>query len=322
MRKFSFVTVDVFSSRALEGNPVAVFTDARGLSDAEMQAIALETRLSETTFIIPRDEATERADGVMVRIFTVAEELPFAGHPTLGTASVLAHARQVTEVALDLKVGRIPVSFKTAPDGLFGEMTQRDPEFGKIHDVNEIARATGIPLSDLDTSIPIQTVSTGFAFAIVPLRSLATLEKLQIDLAKAYEYLATTDARQLYFITRDTNGEAGFRARMLFYGGEDPATGFGRRMHGGMDGAPRPREVGRAGDRCAGHRNEATKPHLRPREYRWCAGSQRSGRRLLRRGDARRVDAARLRTCVRVVIFQREICHDSLSPVARESPCA
>jgi PhzF family phenazine biosynthesis protein len=101
MRKFPFVTVDVLSSRALEGNPVAVFTDARGLSDAEMQAIALETRLSETTSIIPRDEATERADGVMVRIFTVAEELPFAGHPTLGTASVLAHARQVTEVALD-----------------------------------------------------------------------------------------------------------------------------------------------------------------------------------------------------------------------------
>jgi trans-2,3-dihydro-3-hydroxyanthranilate isomerase len=225
MHKFPFVTVDVFSSRALEGNPVAVFTDARGLSDADMQAIALETRLSETTFIIPRDEATERADGVMVRIFTVAEELPFAGHPTLGTASVVAHARHVTEVALDLKVGRIPVSFKAAPDGLFGEMTQRDPEFGKIHDAHEIARATGIPLSELDTSIPIQTVSTGFAFAIVPLRSLATLGKLEIDLAKAYEYLATTDARQFYFITRDTNGEAALRARMFFYGGEDPATG-------------------------------------------------------------------------------------------------
>jgi trans-2,3-dihydro-3-hydroxyanthranilate isomerase len=142
MHKFPFVTVDVFSSRALEGNPVAVFTDARGLSDADMQAIALETGLSETTFIIPRDEATERADGVMMRIFTVAEELPFAGHPTLGTASVVAHARHVTEVALDLKVGRIPISFKAAPDGLFGEMTQRDPEFGKIHDANEIARAT------------------------------------------------------------------------------------------------------------------------------------------------------------------------------------
>jgi trans-2,3-dihydro-3-hydroxyanthranilate isomerase len=225
MHKLPFVTVDVFSSRALEGNPVAVFTDARGLSDADMQAIALETRLSETTFIIPRDEATERADGVMVRIFTVAEELPFAGHPTLGTASVVAHARHVTEVALDLKVGRIPVSFTAAPGGLFGEMTQRDPEFGKIHDADEIARATGIPLSELDTSIPFQTVSTGFAFAIVPLRSLATLGKLQIDLARAYEYLATTDARQFYFITRDTNGEAALRARMFFYGGEDPATG-------------------------------------------------------------------------------------------------
>src|ERR1019366_4978907 len=112
MRKFPFVTVDAFSSRALAGNPVAVFTDARGLADAEMQAIAAETRLSETTFIIPRAEATERSEGIKVRIFTVAEELPFAGHPTLGTASVIANARNVDEVALDLKVGKIPVSFK------------------------------------------------------------------------------------------------------------------------------------------------------------------------------------------------------------------
>ena len=89
MRKFPFVTVDVFTSRALEGNPVAVFTDARGMSDDEMQAIARETRLSETTFIIPRDDATERESGIKVRIFTIAEELPFAGHPTLGTAFVV-----------------------------------------------------------------------------------------------------------------------------------------------------------------------------------------------------------------------------------------
>jgi len=225
MRKFPFVTVDVFSSRALAGNPVAVFTDARGLSDAEMQAIALETRLSETTFIIPRDEATERADGVMVRIFTVAEELPFAGHPTLGTASVVAHARQVTEVALDLKVGKIPLTFKAAPDGRFGEMTQRDPEFGKIHDANEVAKATDLLVDQLDLSAPIQTVSTGFAFAIVPLRSLATLERLQLDLRKAYAYLANTDARQFYFVVRDRDREPDLRARMLFYGGEDPATG-------------------------------------------------------------------------------------------------
>jgi len=225
MRKFSFVTVDVFSSRALEGNQLAVFTDARGMGDAEMQAIARETRLSETTFIIPRDEATERADGVKVRIFTIAAEMPFAGHPTLGTAFVIANARGVTEVALDLKVGKIPVSFKTTPDGLFGEMTQRDPEFGKIHDANEIAKVTGIPIPGIDTSLPIQTVSTGFAFAIVPLRSLAALSNLEVNLKKADEYLATTDAGLFFFVTRDTNGEAGLRARMLFYGGEDPATG-------------------------------------------------------------------------------------------------
>jgi trans-2,3-dihydro-3-hydroxyanthranilate isomerase len=225
MRKFPFVTVDVFASRALEGNQLAVFTDARGLSEVEMQAIALETRLSETTFIIPREEATERADGVKVRIFTVAEEMPFAGHPTLGTASVIANARNLDAVALDLKVGKIPVTFTSTHDGRFGEMTQRDPEFGKIHDATEIAKATDIPLAEIDTSLPIQTVSTGFAFAIVPLRSLATLSKLEIDLKRAAAYLATTDAALFFFVTRDTNDEAGLRARMLFYGGEDPATG-------------------------------------------------------------------------------------------------
>jgi trans-2,3-dihydro-3-hydroxyanthranilate isomerase len=225
MRKFPFVTVDVFTSRALEGNPVAVFTDARGLSDVEMQGIARETRLSETTFIISRDEATERAEGVKVRIFTIAEELPFAGHPTLGTASVIANTRNINEVALDLKVGKIPVRFESTPDGRFGEMTQRDPEFGQIHDANTISKVTGVPLAEIDTAIPIQTVSTGFGFAIVPLRSLATLGKLRLDLVKSYEYLATTDAAQIFFVTRDTNGEARLRARMLFYGGEDPATG-------------------------------------------------------------------------------------------------
>src|SRR5271166_170487 len=192
MRKFPFVTVDVFTSRTLAGNPVAVFTDARGLRDDEMQDIARETRLSETTFIIPRDDATERAHGIKVRIFTVAEELPFAGHPTLGTASVIANTRNVNEVALDLKVGKIPVAFKATPDGRFGEMTQRDPEFGKIHDANEVAKATDLSVDQLDLSVPIQTVSTGFAFAIVPLRSLPTLQRLQLNLPKAYAYLATT----------------------------------------------------------------------------------------------------------------------------------
>src|SRR5256714_12047333 len=88
-RKLPFVQLDVFTSTPLEGNQLAVFPDARGLSDHDMQALAREMNLSETTFIIPRDPAIEREKGVRVRIFTVTEELPFAGHPTLGTAMVL-----------------------------------------------------------------------------------------------------------------------------------------------------------------------------------------------------------------------------------------
>src|ERR1051326_4684607 len=88
-RRCSFISMDVFTSVPLEGNQLAVFTDARGLSDVQMQSIAKEMNLSETTFILPRDLETETERGVRVRIFTVNEELPFAGHPTLGTAMVL-----------------------------------------------------------------------------------------------------------------------------------------------------------------------------------------------------------------------------------------
>src|SRR5881397_4166993 len=86
---YEFIQVDVFTQTPLAGNPLAVFPDARGLNDGEMQALAREMNLSETTFILPRDAATEAREGKKVRIFTVAEELPFAGHPTLGTALYL-----------------------------------------------------------------------------------------------------------------------------------------------------------------------------------------------------------------------------------------
>src|SRR6476646_1457576 len=85
-RSYEFVQLDVFTQTPLMGNPLAIFIDAHGLSDDEMQALAREMNLSETTFILPRDRATEAQKGKKVRIFTVAEELPFAGHPTLGTA--------------------------------------------------------------------------------------------------------------------------------------------------------------------------------------------------------------------------------------------
>src|ERR1700704_6047347 len=116
-RSYEFVQLDVFTQTALTGNPLAVFTDAGGLDDEEMQALAREMNLSETTFILPRDSSTEAREGKKVRIFTVAEELPFAGHPTLGTALHLyasdaaPDSKESTEIALDLKAGKIPVCF-------------------------------------------------------------------------------------------------------------------------------------------------------------------------------------------------------------------
>src|SRR5271169_2833725 len=123
-RIFPFVQLDVFTDRPLEGNQLAVFTDARGLSDSEMQKLARETNLCETTFILPREKAVERRAGHKVRIFTVNEELPFAGHPTLGTAWYLRQHSLAGEIVLDLKVGKVPVRFEHRDGALFGEMRQ------------------------------------------------------------------------------------------------------------------------------------------------------------------------------------------------------
>jgi len=225
-RRFPFVQIDVFTSVPLEGNQLAVFPDARGLSDAEMQALAKEMNLAETTFVLPGDAATERERGVRVRIFTVEEELPFAGHPTLGTAMVLRGDKDTEEIALDLNVGRIPVRFSSREGLSFGTMTQREPDFGQIHSREDVARAAGLTLEQIAADVPIQTVSTGNAFAMVPLNSLATLNNLAPSWAAMHEYLKKTDAKFFYFVARQAlNPEAKLQARMIFYNGEDPATG-------------------------------------------------------------------------------------------------
>src|ERR1700745_959676 len=114
-RTYEFTQVDVFTQTPLAGNPLAIFPDARGLNDAERQALAREMNLSETTFILPRDAATEAREGKKVRIFTVETELPFAWHPTLGTTLYLyaseSHQKTSAEITLDLKAGKIPVRF-------------------------------------------------------------------------------------------------------------------------------------------------------------------------------------------------------------------
>ena len=227
LRRFPFTQLDVFTSRALEGNPLAVFPDGRGLSDDEMQSIAKEMNLSETTFILPRDAAAEKERGTRVRIFTVQEELPFAGHPTLGTAFALRGNSGAGEIRLELNVGTIPVRFEDAPaQPSFGEMTQNDPVFGRIHDLNKVAEATGIPIDDIDPHFPIQTVSTGFPFTVLPLCGLEQIRRLQINQAKATDYLNASGGKFFFCVTRETvDPTARLHARMLFYNGEDPATG-------------------------------------------------------------------------------------------------
>jgi trans-2,3-dihydro-3-hydroxyanthranilate isomerase len=232
--RFPMVQVDVFTSTRLEGNALAVITESRGLHVDEMRALARETNLSETTFIIRSDVATERAAGIRVRIFTPREELPFAGHPTLGTAWVLREeasaggARRPAEIHLSLNVGRITVRFEDqGPDGgTFGEMTQIDPTFGPTHAHAEVARALGLPADALDPALPVETISTGVPFTIVPLRSLSTARSLAFDPAAARAYLASRGGSLFYFVTRETvDPGARLHARMIADGVEDPATG-------------------------------------------------------------------------------------------------
>jgi len=238
-RTYEFIQLDVFTQTPLAGNPLAVFPDARALNDAEMQALAREMNLSETTFILPRDRATEAREGKKVRIFTVEQELPFAGHPTLGTALYLyasePNQEKPAEIALDLKVGKIPVRFIVNSENaggdrvdgrVFGEMRQRDPEFGASFSRENVARVIGIPVNEIHSKWPIQPVSTGFTFTIVPFRNRQTLSDLQFSYTQAAEFLRKSGANLFYFLCperREGRLEAG--TRMFFYGGEDPATG-------------------------------------------------------------------------------------------------
>jgi len=225
--ELEYFIVDVFTKTALAGNPLAVVMNTVDLSSEQMQAIAREFNLSETTFVERRAADVERREGVRVRIFTTQEELPFAGHPTLGTASVLRmsapEAVLQNAVTLALKVGAVPVRFDD--DGQFGEMTQRDPEFGAKLDTHEVARLCGLSDDDLEPSLPPQVVSTETPFAIVALRSVQALARLTVSQQEATEWLRTRGARWFYVVAPTGEDEPAWRARMQFNGGEDPATG-------------------------------------------------------------------------------------------------
>jgi trans-2,3-dihydro-3-hydroxyanthranilate isomerase len=234
-RTLDYSILDVFAEQPLAGNPLAVFHDATSLTTAEMQALARETNLAETAFILPGDAAIEAEKGVRVRIFTTEEELPFAGHPTLGTSTWLhldhPTLRGANTITLQLNVGPIRVNF--APSqlndvGIVATMQQNDPVFGATHDRAAVANVLGLTADDLSPTQAPQTVSTGLPFCIVPLRSLEAASRVQLSQRNAAAFLANDDAKFFYCIapTGNTDSDAPqWHARMQFYNGEDPATG-------------------------------------------------------------------------------------------------
>ncbi len=233
MPHLDYFVVDAFTDTALAGNPLAVVMNTVGLDTNRMQSIAREFNLSETTFVERRPASHEEVEGIRVRIFTTQEELPFAGHPTLGTASVLRSIAPETlqndTVRLALNVGPIPVRFEVQSSGaVFGEMTQRDPEFGAELEPGEVARIAGLLIGDLDPGAPPQVVSTGTAFAIVVLNSIEALGRLKVNQDQAAAFLRGPGARWFYALAQSGQNQEGsnsYRARMQFNGGEDPATG-------------------------------------------------------------------------------------------------
>lgn len=223
----SFFIVDVFAEAKLEGNQLAVVVDREGWDVTTMQKFAKEMNFSETTFIT-RVDAVRRVFGV--RIFTPVGELPFAGHPTLGTAYVAASEllkEDVPDLTLDMKAGMIPVTFrKTAGGEPILWMRQLNPEFGPTHDPTAFAPMFHLKASDIDTRTPIQEVSTGVWFYMVPLKTRDALKRTRLDAEALKEYSWDRKAKwPLLFCPEPESPTNHLKARMVNDWTEDPATG-------------------------------------------------------------------------------------------------
>ncbi len=225
-----FWIVDVFAETKYAGNQLAVFTQASNLSTEQMQQIAKEVNFSETTFILSPEL---REGGYDVGIFTPAKELPFAGHPTLGTAFVLQQAilqQPVEQIILNLKVGPIPVTLtyqNQVPEVLW--MRQNPPEFGSVLSAEAIAAVLSLDLDDIDPRFPIQEVSTGVPFIIVPLKTLAALQRIKVNSEELARVVEPLQAKEIFVFCPETRDRANqFSARMFAPRlgiAEDPATG-------------------------------------------------------------------------------------------------
>ncbi|MEG4345718.1 PhzF family phenazine biosynthesis protein [Microcoleus sp. A003_D6] len=228
----NFYIVDVFAESKYAGNQLAVFCGAgvAELSEAQMLLIAREINYSETTFIRSPDP---RDGGYDVRIFTPKKELPFAGHPTLGTAFVLQQEiirEKVDRVILNLAVGQIPVTFNyhnESADILW--MRQNAPSFGQVLSAETLANVLNLEPDEIDGNFPIQEVSTGVPFIIVPLKTLASLKKAQVNLDKYFELVDRMEAKEILIFCPETYSDVNDLSVRVFAHSlgipEDPATG-------------------------------------------------------------------------------------------------
>ena len=236
MEKIGFFIVDVFAEEKYSGNQLAVISDANNLSDIEMQKIANEMHFSETTFIFGLNLSN---GGYDARIFTPAREVPFAGHPTLGTAYVINHflaPKQAREIILNLKAGQIRVVFEKNQSGeeiLW--MKQLPSVFGRTFDPARFCDLLGLDKSDFDSRYPIQEVSTGLPFVIVPLKSLSAVKLAKVNLNANVQLMQEIQAGILVFSPETYNKENNLNARVfvdVFGIPEDPGHRLRKRMSG------------------------------------------------------------------------------------------
>lgn len=225
-----FYIVDVFAEEKFSGNQLAVFRFIQELSEKEMQQIAREMNFSETTFVL----SDKKQDGEYdVRIFTPQTEVPFAGHPTLGTAYIIQKEivkEPVNQIVLNLKAGRIPVIFskdKECSDVLW--MRQLEPVFGDTYDAEVLSEILSLNIKEIDVRFPIQHVSTGLPTVIVPLKSLKSVKRANVDNSKYLDFTEEINAKTILIFCQETyNKENDLNVR--FFAGrygipEDPATG-------------------------------------------------------------------------------------------------
>ena len=225
-----FYILDVFAEEKYAGNQLAVVRNAASLSDDAMQRIAQEMNYSETTFIL---SDSQRDGGYDVRIFTPKEEVPFAGHPTLGTAFIIQNEimrESAEKVILNLKAGQIPVTFgcSDSEEGMLW-MKQNQPVFGQVIEPAWIANVLSLDESDIDDRFPVEEVSTGLPVIIVPIKGLDTVKRAGIRRDEYFGLIEETQAKAILVYCDETYGvENNLNVRVFcdYYGvPEDPATG-------------------------------------------------------------------------------------------------